>query len=240
MLRHVATSGRLIVSSSEGTVAGDFFCIAFDERKGRSRLPDQLTGIGLASALLAELLISGHMAITVDGEIDVLYVQPPGEPVAKRVYDLIQENREQHDLVTWIRYLGRTAYADVARRLVDGGVIRPVLQRGIVAESLRRLRAGRPRERHEPVNSNRLAWPAVRIANMLGQGPDGAYNLPDLTCAGLATATGLIDHVLWDSLSHAKARAALPAFMAALPPALAMLLARTESLVGDAVLTNRT
>jgi hypothetical protein len=53
-------------------------------------------------------------------------------------------------------------------------------------------------------------------------------------------ATGLINQVLWDPDVHAPARDGLPAALALLPSPVSTLLARTETVVADAVLTNRT
>jgi hypothetical protein len=228
-----------VVPRNEGTIAGDFWCIAFDERRLRPRLPRHVTGLSLAGALLTELVIHGRAEVTGAGEIYPLNVQPPSDRVLDALFRQLWEHRDEQDLSTWIRYLALTAYDDVATRLVAEGIVGQAKAGGMVA-GFKRLMGSEGQPVYIPESGPQLAWPAVRVANMLRGDPGEAVNVKDLVCSGLAVATGLIDHILWDPDMHAPARQALPRLLAQIPPALAMILARTESAVGDAVLTNRT
>jgi len=227
------------VPTHEGTIAGDFWCIAFDEHRLRPRVPDQVAGMGLAGALVCELLVSGHAEVTSEGELHPLNVQPPAEAVARSVFESLWAHPDERDLAIWIKYLALTSFDDVARRLVLADVVRAGRPGGLMAGLRRAVGSGRE-VMYEATNGSKLAWPAVRVGNMLRGTPEAMLNLPDLLCAGLAVATGLLDHVLWDPDLHAQARRNLPSLLTQIPPASAMVLARTESAVGDAVLTNRT
>jgi hypothetical protein len=195
--------------------------------------------MGLAGALLTELVLSGRAEVTETGQISPLNVQPPDEEVLSSIFRQMWEHPDERDLTTWIKYLARSTYDEVAARLLADGVVTQAQAGGVVAGFKRMMGSGREIV-YVPENGPQLAWPAVRVGNMLRGDPSAVLNLSDLVCAGLAVATGIIDHILWDPDLHAPARHNLPNLLAQIPPALAMILARTESAVGDAVLTNRT
>lgn len=208
-------------------LADDFYCLTLDEHTGMSRLAPRVTGVGLASAILAELLIAGHVVIE-GGEIMALHVQPPQDELAGNVHTLMLNRPQHRDPGVWIGFLARDAFIEIGNRLVRRGVLTAIRKRRLTGSRIV----------YEPLDRSSLAWPGIRIAQSLV--PADQITLNDLTCVGLAVATGLINRVLWDPELHAAARASLPAALARLPPPVAELLARTETAVGEAVLTNRT
>jgi hypothetical protein len=210
------------------SLADDFFCLALDEHSGKPRLAPRVTAVGLACALLAELVIAGHAVMTDSGELHALDVQRPSDSLAREIHELLLARPQHRDPRIWIAYLARDAFDRVGVRLAEQGLVTPV----------RKKRLTGTRTVYQPTNLSATAWPGIRIAQQLSGGAE--ITLHDLTCAGLAAAIGLIGEVLWDPELHAPARAALPAALALLPPPVTSLLARTEIAVAEAVLTNRT
>lgn len=208
-------------------LADDYFCLVLDEHAGKPKLAPRVTGVGLASALLAELVIAGY-AVVQDSDIQALDVQRPEDPLARHVHELLLSRPQHRDLGIWISFLARDAFTSVGGRLAAQGLVAPVQKRRLTGT----------RVLYQPMNHSAIAWPGIRIAQQLSGGAE--ITLSDLTCTGLAVATGLIGQVLWDPELHAPARENLPAALALLPPPVASLLARTETAVADAVLTNRT
>jgi hypothetical protein len=209
-------------------LADDFFCLALDEHSGKPRIAARVAAVGLASALLAELVVAGHAVMTESGELHALDVQRPSDALAREIHELLLARPQHRDPGIWIAYLARDSFDRVGVRLGGLGVVTTVQKRRLTGT----------RTTYQPTNLSQIAWPGIRIAQQLSGGAD--IPLTDLTCTGLAVATGLISHVLWDPQLHSAARAGLPAALAQLPPPVGALLARTESAVGDAVLTNRT
>lgn len=207
-------------------LADDFFCMALDEHSGLPRLAPRVTGVGLASAILAELVVGGYATVRA-GEIEPLRVQPPADQLARDVHELLHNRPQHRDVAIWIGFLARDAFTEIGNRMTRNGMVTPVRKRRLTGT----------RMVYEPVDRSVAAWPAIRLAQHLAD--PAQITLDDLTCAGLAVATGLIDHVLWDAQLHGEARAGLPAALKRLPPPVSELLSRTESLVADAVLTNR-
>jgi hypothetical protein len=209
-------------------LADDYFCLVLDEHSGWPRLAPRVAAVGLASGLLGELVVAGHAVMTESGEIEALDVQRPADPLAREVHELLLARPQHRDPGIWISYLARDAFDRVGIRLAQHGLVAPVRKRRLTGA----------RTVYQPANLSSIAWPGIRIAQQLSGGAEITLN--DLTCAGLAVATGLINQILWDPELHAPARAALPAALALLPPPVTVLLSRTETAVADAVLTNRT
>lgn len=209
-------------------LADDFFCLALDEHTGWPRLAPRVASVGLAAALLAELIIPGHAVMTESGEIHALDVQRPSDLLTKEVHELLLGRPQHRDSGVWISYLARDGFDRVGSRLTRLGLVTAVRKRRLTGS----------RTVYEPVNPSAVAWPGIRLAQQLCG--DAELTLPDLTCAGLSAATGLINHVLWDPEMHGPARAGLSGALALLPPPVTVLIGRTEAAVGDAVLTNRT
>ena len=62
-------------------LADQFFLIAHEDRTGKSRLHPRATGLGLAAALLGELVMQGRIR-AVEGELFVVNPEPPGDALA--------------------------------------------------------------------------------------------------------------------------------------------------------------
>lgn len=209
-------------------LADDFFCLVLDEHTGWPQLTPRVAGIGLGSALLAELVIAGYVVMTEANEIQALDVQRPPDPLARQVHELLLTRPQHRDPGTWISYLARDAFDRIGTRLTRLGLVTPVRKRRLTGT----------RTIYQPVDLSTVAWPSIRIAQELSG--EAEVTLAGLTCAGLAVATELVNQVLWDPELHRAAKAGLPAALALLPPPVTALLACTETAVADAVLAQRT
>jgi hypothetical protein len=203
-------------------LADDFFRLAHYDVTGRPLLHPVALSTGLAAALLAELVWTGHVAI----EAGHVFSRPgaPPDPLSARVLMLF--TRENQPLRTWLEFLAQGAVVEVASRLERAGHIR-------IDRSRRRLR-----ETVTYVPTNRLE--ASRPVSVLATRLRNRLDLDDwyVCLAGLMAATGLHTTVLTgaSSESHTYMRQ----LIAGLGPAMQELFAHTEVLVGIAVLAHRT
>src|ERR1051325_5354626 len=99
-----------------GLLADDLYLMAHNDSTGRPYLQPRATGIGLAGALLAELLLAGGISLSSDGTLRAT-VGPPAAQLTSQVQSQITSEREPLPVGTWLQFLGQAAAADVARRL---------------------------------------------------------------------------------------------------------------------------
>lgn len=159
-----------------GRLADDLYLMSHHEVSGKPHLHPRAIGLGLAGALMAELVWMGKICVRPDGVV-VADPTPPAE-LASLVLGLVQNEHEQHMGQVWLLYLARTATEDVAQRLAKSGY-------------LTRVSARRPwsSERWAPVDPDCAFTPFVRILPALDSSrPPTAEGA---TLAGLAAACGL-------------------------------------------------
>jgi hypothetical protein len=162
--------------SGTGRLADDLYLMAHHDVTGKPHLQPRAIGIGLAGALLAELMLSGNICVRSDGVI-VADPTPPEDGLASSVLGLVLSEPEQHAARDWLLFLARTAAGDVARRLEQSGYLTRTSAR-------RSRRAGR----WVPVDADCAFAPLVRVMSALGSsGP----TVPGVVLAGLAVACGL-------------------------------------------------
>jgi hypothetical protein len=116
-----------------GRIADDLYLIAHHEATGRPHLSPRALGIGMAGGLLAELVAAEVPTIRVHrGHVLPLYYRNrepvarsgrPDEPVAGHVLDLIMAEPAPRPARDWLLFLGKTAPADVAGRLMRSGYL---------------------------------------------------------------------------------------------------------------------
>ncbi len=158
-----------------GRLADDLYLMAHNDLTGRPYLQARAIGIGLAAALLAELVLAGKIRIWPEG-LAAADRRPPRDELGRAVLDLVlSESNPPRD---WLMFLGRSATADVARRLHLAGY----LARG---GSRRPWRGGR----WIPVDSDCAFAPMFRVRAALD--PARATTADGATLAGLAAACGL-------------------------------------------------
>ncbi|MFB9965297.1 GPP34 family phosphoprotein [Sinosporangium siamense] len=209
---------------SGSLLANDLYFVLHNDRTGRMRLHPRVTGLGLAGAVLGELMLAGHITAGIAaGEVRLALVNthPTGDPVTQKALDHIIAE-PSHSFRTWLQFLGQSAPADVGSRMIQAGLLHPPARRSW-------LRAAPP---PTPVDPNTAMWPIGRL-NLAVERRE-PLNEQDNVLLGLVSAAGGARVVLWDQdpdyLAHATA---------ALPVHLRELVAQTEAAVGDAVISRR-
>ena len=206
-------------------LADDFFLIAHDDRDGRSRLSPKSVELGLAGALIGELVL--EQRVLVEGpRLRVISGEPPSDALAHTTLATMLAEPQHREVRTWLAYLGQTAVNAVGARLVRGGVVEQAQVRRLLRTTVRYL----------AVDINLPAGRVVRLRRVLTS--NEPMRVADTTLGGLVDATGLTSHVLWDSDTTSQRR--LQSMVAALPLPLRDLIVQVEAAVGDAVLSQRT
>jgi Golgi phosphoprotein 3 GPP34 len=201
-------------------LANDLFFVMHDNATGRMRLHARLTALGLAAAILGELMLAGRITVELAaGQIRlvVLDAAPPGDALTQTALDHIVAE-PSHRFGTWLQFLARTALADVAARMTADGLLRPP--------------GRRPSRRQVPIDVNIAAWPGGRVN--LAMQRRKPLSVQDGVLLGLLVATGGNQLVLWE-----QNPGYLSDSITALPAPLQELIAQTEAAIGDSVISRR-
>ena len=210
-------------------LADDFYCVAHDDLTGRARLHSRGLGLGLAGALLGELVLCDGLAVR-EGELWVTDPWAAPEALAAQTLAQIDTYVQHRKVATWLAYLAQSAAPMVAQRLRAAGILERVEFRTLGG-------LGPQRSAYRPRNVNTMAWRPVRLAGQL-TGPD-PIGPADVLLAGLVAATGLLPTVLWQPEQRGPGEARFAAEVGELHPSLRDLLACVEAAVGAAVLAPR-
>ncbi|MGA5304587.1 GOLPH3/VPS74 family protein [Nucisporomicrobium flavum] len=203
-------------------LADDMFRLAHRDSTGAPLLDPHVAGLGLSAALLGELLLTGHLTVR-DGLVAVTDRSTPSDVLAHKVLDQLVSEREDHTVRTWLAYLGRGAYEEVADRLHRAGHLRIQTSRWVFGRTVR----------YVPTDMNTAAWPWARLAGLLRRGhPLDDF---DTLLGGLAVATD-VHRVVLIGEADAFASALRRAISAAANP-LQELVTHTRTAAGDAVIT---
>jgi hypothetical protein len=209
--------------SGTGRLADDLYLLAHDDVTGRSFLQPRALGLGLAGALLAELVTSGHLGVRAAG-LGVISLAAPQDGLARQVLALLLGERDRHSLAQWLMVLAVTAEQDVAGRLGQLGYLTQVRSR-------RPWRDGR----WVPADSDAAFAPAIRVLAVLD--PARRATTGDVTLAGLAAACGLGSRLL--PYGPPGGRRRLDDAVRGLSPDLRELVAQTQAAVDSALLSHR-
>jgi hypothetical protein len=207
-------------------LADQFYFIAHDDRAGKRRLAQRALGVGLAAALLGELVITGHVDVH-DTSVYIISREPPRDALSHRVLSLLANQPHHRDVRVWLAYLAEIAPDQVAERLVLVGALRQVSHRRLIGT----------RTTYVPADQNRAAWQSIRLERLLCS--YGMLHVSDAFLAALVSATGLTWHVLWDPATSAPGLRNLPHVIHHLPQPLRGLAGFTEVMVGQVVLAPR-
>jgi hypothetical protein len=165
-------------------LADDFFRLAHDDTSGRPRLHTRAVAIGLAAALLGEL-VSARRIVFDRSEVIVADRTPPDDPVAHTVLDTVRRERQRHTVRIWLDFLATSSREQVAGRLLRAGQVHEVTSRRLLRPTV---------TRYVPTDMNRAAAPAVLLSTRRRSREPIDY---DTAClAGLTAATGLDDFIL--------------------------------------------
>jgi hypothetical protein len=207
------------------SLADDFYLIGLDGRTNRPRLHAKAMNLGVAAALLAELVLANYIRIN-NGRIEVAYrhYAPEAREHADMLSRIISE--PQHLLPVWISYFAQTATDVVQQRLVA--------RRFMHVESRGMLRT---KQSYVPVDPMAVEWRSLRIARVVSRRDIRTWE--DLTIIGLIVATGLAEAVMWDSQTDERDNLVAILHYLNDEPSLHALITQVETLIAAAVLAQR-
>jgi Golgi phosphoprotein 3 (GPP34) len=204
-----------------GRVADELYLIAHHELTGRPYLATRAVGLGLAGALLAELVLAG--AITIEaGTVSSVWPGQAGDQLTAAVAAQIA-GEDSLAVADWLAFLGRTAAGDVAARLAGAGYL--------AAAPRRSWRVAR----WVPADPDCAFAPVARLDAALGLSRPGDGQVVAL--GGLAVACGLGPRLFLYLPPGARAR--IGALIPLLGPGLGEVIAQTHAAVDAALLAHR-
>ncbi len=206
-----------------GLVADDLYLMAHHETSGRPFLQPRPLGIGLAGALLAELMLGGSIFTGDDGAVAAGRTWP-GDDLARQVRDQVAAESGQHPVPEWLLFLGQSAAPDVAARLERAGYL---------TQAGGRVPWRAPR--WVPVNPDWAFAPLLRARPATDATRPLTAHAAIL--AGLAAGCGLRFRL--DQYLPAAGRSIEQA-VSQLPPGLQQLTGAVQAAVDGAVLSHRT
>jgi hypothetical protein len=215
-----------VASPPQLPLADDLFLTAHDTVKGKSLLSPATLGLGLAAALLGELILWRRLDLA-DGILTPLDDRPPADPAVTPVLEQILREPQHRQIRDWIAFLATGAATDlVARRLARYGLVHRQEKRGLLGT----------RVFFVPTDSMTAGWPGSRVRTAVGRGE--LLDVPDLVLAGLILATGLDQHV-FVTLDARERGWLTDQIRRRLPAVLRELVGHAEAAVGDAVMARR-
>lgn len=215
-----------MASSPQLPLADDLFLTAHDTVKGKSLLTPATLGLGLAAALIGELVLWRRLDI-VDGKIQLIDDRPTGDPATTAVLDQLLREGHHRAVRDWIAFLATGIAIDLTeRRLTRAGLLLRQEKRGLLGSKVS----------YVPADSMIAGWPATRIRTFIGR--NELLDIPDLVLAGLILATGLDQHVFITLDARSRERL-FDQLRRRMPAMLQELVGHAEAAVGDAVMARR-
>ncbi|NUR83034.1 MAG: GPP34 family phosphoprotein [Nonomuraea sp.] len=208
-------------------LADEFFLVAWDTTgTGKPRLHGHGVALGLAGALIGELVMASRVAVR-GPLLQPVDQRQVGERVADAVLADMIASPQHTDVRTWLAYLAQRSVADVSSRLVESGFLR--------REEPKFLKSRQCRYFAE--DFGRAVWPSTRIRMALVRGQPLAP--PDMALAALIEACDLTGQLVEDPTERRTAKRYLATVLAAMPSSLTDLAHHLSAAFGDAVLTYR-
>ena len=99
-------------------VADEFYFVSHDEANGKPLLHIRIAGLGLAAALLGELILDGHINVS-EGNLAVVNPRPPEDALEHIVLDQLLSEPQHREVGIWLAFLGKTALSDGKGVMVD-------------------------------------------------------------------------------------------------------------------------
>ena len=106
-----------------GRVADELYLIAHHELTGRAHLAPRAVGLGLAGALLAELILADAITVAAGAVVAAVPGQADDQLTAAVAAQIAGE--DTHPVADWLAFLARTAAGEVAARLAHAGYLAP-------------------------------------------------------------------------------------------------------------------
>jgi Golgi phosphoprotein 3 (GPP34) len=204
-----------------GRVADELYLIAHHELTGRPHLAPRAVGLGLAGALLAELLLAGAITVAAGAVVADAPGQADDQLTAAVTAQIAAE--QTHPVADWLAFVARTAAGEVAARLARAGYLAPPPRRSWRAARL------------VPVDPDCAFAPVARLNAALDLSRPGDGQAVAL--AGLAAACGLGPRLFL--YLAPGARTCIDALVPLLGPGLREVIAQTQTAVDAALLAHR-
>lgn len=214
------TVRRSPVAEPDQPLADNYFRLTHDDQTGDLQLHPAIAGIGLASALLGELIWDGKVMLR-DGNLVCRDFTPPRTALTHRIVEQVVHEPDVRPVADWLNYLALDAHEQVAQRLLDANHVSRVKRR-------KRLRQ---HTAYEPSNGNSWVWVRVSITDALNKRRQ--MPLIDVHLAGLAKVTNLLGAVM----AYYDGADFLDYLLPGLPPDVRELLAATAAVVEARVLS---
>jgi Golgi phosphoprotein 3 GPP34 len=205
-------------------LADEFFLVAHHDVTGMPRLLPGGVALGLAAALIGELMLFDRVTVS-DGELTVTDHRPPPDTLGRDVLAQLLSRRHGRDLTGCLAELSETVAVRVGIRLERAGCVR----RSRARQGLRRQLRWVPVDRSMAARPGGLLRYALDNENRLG--------VPEALLAGLITATGLDRIVFWGMST--RTRQYRDWCLSTLREPLRELVTQTTVAIGDAALANR-
>lgn len=214
------------MATSQLPLADDLYLAAHDTARGRCLLSPATLGLGLATALLAELVLWRRIEVQ-DTKLHVVDERPTTEPATSAVLEQLLRESHHRLVRDWISFLATGVAGDlVERRLARSGLVKRQERRGLLGVKVRFV----------PTDTSVAGWPGTRIRIAASRGE--LLDSPDLVLTGLVLATGLDQHVLVTLESHEREHL-FDQLRRRMPVMLQHLVGHAEAAVGDAVMARR-
>jgi hypothetical protein len=97
--------------------------MAHHDRNGRPRLQPRALGIGLAGALLTELMLAGWIGLRRDSAVVIVPGVAQGTVLRHALLKQVADEPGPQPVQAWLRFLARSAARDVALRLEQAGYL---------------------------------------------------------------------------------------------------------------------
>lgn len=104
------------------TLADELVLLAYDNDTGRSAVPRIALDLGIAAAILVDLVIGGRLSVAGDA-VTAVNEAPTGEPVADEMLARIVADTP-HSAASWVQRLRHRARDLVLASLVQRGIVR--------------------------------------------------------------------------------------------------------------------
>lgn len=205
-----------------GRLADDLYLMSVDDRTGKGLLAPRAAGMGLAAALLTELVAEQRVRVMPE----VVLVSDPTplrDALLTDVLGRLVNEPEPHEPREWLTYLGLTAADEVAARLGDAGYLQQAPRRW-----------GRARS-WIPVSPDAAYMPVNRALRALN--PRYRLALYNAALVALADAAGLGPRL--QSCGPDRCLDQLPAVVAQLGPDIRELIVQLRLVVATVVLSQR-
>lgn len=203
-------------------LAHEYFLVAHDVGTGKLRLNLRAAGVGLAGAMISDLILANKVHVA-SGSLTVVTTDPPEDDLSYRVYRQLAADQQTRSLRTWLAFFSQGAVERVAVELVRSGKVEAVQGRRLFTTTVRYL----------PTDTEEAVWPADRLYGLVSR--NEPMNISDAALAGLVAVTGLTKHV-WQHNDPLTLRH-VTAAVSSLPMSLREVLSHTEAAVGDVTLS---